>query len=64
MNKYGVEEKVKDNGVIIEKSLQHKMSDHYLNHYRNKDISFFIELYQIHFKDMEWETSLECWKTN
>ena len=40
MNKYGVEEKVKDNGVIIEKLLQHKMSDHYLDHYRNKDISF------------------------
>lgn len=29
MNKYGVEKKFKDNGVIIEKSLQDKMSDHY-----------------------------------
>ena len=26
MNKYGVEEKVKDNGIIIEKSLQDKMT--------------------------------------
>ena len=38
MNKYGVEEKVKDNGVIMEKSLQDKMYDHYLDHYHNKDI--------------------------
>ena len=40
MNKYCVKEKVKDNGVIIEKSLQDKMSGHYLDHYHNKDISF------------------------
>ena len=40
MNKYGVEERVKDNGIIIEKSLQDKMTDHFLDHYHNKDIKF------------------------
>ena len=52
MNKYGVEEKVKDNGVIIEKLLQHKMSDHYLDHYRNKDISFLSSY--IKFTSKTW----------
>ena len=44
MNKYGVEEKVKDKAVNIdfvkEKLLQDKMYDHYLDHYHNKDIQF------------------------
>ena len=53
MNKYGVEEKVKDNGVIIEKSLQDKMSGHYLDHYHNKDISF-ISSY-IKFTSKTWK---------
>ena len=38
MNKYGVEEKVKYNGIITEKSLQDKITDHFLDHYHNKDI--------------------------
>ena len=64
MNKYGVEEKVTDNGVIIEKSLQDKMSAHYLDHYHNKDISFLSTYITFTSKNMEGETLLECWKTN
>ena len=41
MNKYGVEEKGKENDVIIEKSLQDKMTDHFLDHYHNKDIKVY-----------------------
>ena len=44
MNKYGVEEMVNDKAIIIdivkEKSLQDKMSDHYLDHFHKKDIQF------------------------
>ena len=65
---YGVEEKINDKAVIIdivkEKLLQEKMSDHYLDHYHKKRFSIFIELYQIHFKDMEGQTLFEYWKTN
>ena len=38
MNKYGVEEKVKDIGIITEKSLQDNITDHFSDHYHNKDI--------------------------
>ena len=53
MNKYGVEEKVKDNGIIIEKLFQDKMSDHYLSHYHNKDISFLSSY--IKFTSKTWK---------
>ena len=53
MNKCGVEEKVKDNGVIIEKLLQDKMSDHYLDHYHNKDIIFLSNY--IKFISKSWK---------
>ena len=68
IDKYGVEEKINDKAVIIdivkEKSLQDKISDHYLDHYHKKRYSIFIELYQNHFKDMEGQTLFEYWKTN
>ena len=47
MNKYGVEEKVKDKGIIIEKSLQDKMSDHYLDHYHNKEARAALHHFQL-----------------
>ena len=53
MKKYGVEEKVKDKGVIIEKLLQDKMSDHYLDYYHNKDISFLSSY--IKFTSKTWK---------
>ena len=65
MNKYcveekvkenDVEEKVKENDVMIDKSLQDKMTDLFLDHYHNKDIKFFIKLYQTRFNDMEGKT--------
>ena len=40
MNEYGVEEKVKVNDVMIDKSSQNKMTDLFLNHYQNKHIKF------------------------
>ena len=63
MNKYGVEEKVKDNGVIIEKSLQDKMTVYFLDPYHNKDIKF----YRVISNSLQWhgrETLLKFWKKN
>ena len=40
INEYGVEEKVKENYVMIDKSSQDKMTDLFLDHYQNKDINF------------------------
>ena len=40
INEYGVEEKVKENDVMIDKSSQDKMTDLFLDHYQNKDIKF------------------------
>ena len=57
MNKYGVEEKVNDKAVIIDivkgKSLQDKMSDHYLDYYHKKDI-LFLSSY-IKFTSKTWK---------
>ena len=67
MNKYGVEEKFNNKVDIIyivkEKSLQDKMYDHYLDHCHKK-MFIFIELYQIHFKNIEGQTLFVSWKTN
>ena len=53
MNKYGVEEKVKYNSIIIEKSLQDKMSDYYLDHYYNTYIPFLSS--HIEFTSKTWK---------
>ena len=61
MNKYcveekvkenDVEEKVKENDVMIEKSLQDKMTDLFLDHYHNNDIKFLSSY--IKFASMPW----------
>ena len=48
MNKYGVEEKIKDKAVNIDIVkgifLQDKMTDHYLDHYHKKQIFHFYQV--------------------
>ena len=62
MNKYSVEEKVNDQidniDNVKEKSLQDKMSDHFLDHYHKK-YSLFTKLHQIPFQNMECQTLFE-----
>ena len=53
MNEYGVEEKIKENDFMIDKSSQDKMTDLFLDHYQNKDINFLSNL--IKFASMSWK---------
>ena len=53
MNEYGVEEKIKENDVMIDKSSQDKMTDLFLDHYQNKDIKFLSSF--IKFASVTWK---------